>query len=213
MCKFKKILSRAPKNCILCEEWVWFKAPLCKFCRKYLYSEYLKSEFHILNVEDHPCYYVWDWNQRNHEWIQKIIVSMKDGHNFELYKLFMSWLFRKIRINDLKPYAITAVPSFDRNHPLALTKAYKDVHPNVEVITLVKGFQKSQKLKSKLERQNIVFDFKQKDYDPKTIKSPIWVLDDVIATGGSFKGVLKLFSDCKVCGSLVWAYKSQSRSR
>lgn len=207
--KLKKWLSRTPKNCILCESWVLFKAPLCKDCRRYLYSEYLKHEFHILNIEDRPCYYLWEWNQRNHEWIQKIIVAMKDGHNFELYKLFMPWLLKK---TSFQTQWITAIPSFDRNHPLALTKVYQLFNPEAESISLVKQMQKSQKGKSKHERQNIGFAFKDSGFDLKSVKTNLWVLDDVIATGGSFKAVLKLFKGDKVSGALVWAYKSKSVS-
>lgn len=206
--KFLKLLARTPKTCVLCESWVFFKAPLCKACRKYLYREYLKTEFEILNLADYPCYFLWKWTSNNEIWIQKIIVAMKDGDNCELYQIFMPWLVRKIRRHpDLN--WVVAIPSFDRKHPQALCRAFRKYYPQTSIFELIKVEGVSQKYQTKSERLNTAF-------KPKTDKAlteickhqKILVLDDVVATGGSFRGVARALEGKNLQLLAVWAYRT-----
>jgi predicted amidophosphoribosyltransferase len=202
----KKYL-RTPKNCILCESWCLHKAPLCKACRKFLYQEHLKSEFDILNIKNYPCYFLWKWTKTNDPWIQKLIVAMKDGHNFALYELFMPWLIKKIEVHQHIKW-VAAIPSLDRAHPEALIKAYKSHFTEPKIIELIKSSKKSQKYKTKSERQNTSFEICERsklnlsDKKGKTI-----ILDDVVSTGGSFKGVLRALEGHNIQALAVWAYR------
>jgi predicted amidophosphoribosyltransferase len=207
--RISKIVFRIPKNCVLCESWVLFKAPLCKGCRKFLYNEYKKNEFRILNIDNYPCCYLWEWNKQNHLWIQKVVLSMKDGNNFELYKLFMPWLLKKTKINHLRLSSalnVLAIPSLDRKHPLALVNSFTEIKPGINIIKIIKKDHKSQKFKSRSERLDARFAFEDRFISPKSITKLV-VLDDVISTGGSFRGVLILLGRNRVQMAAVWAYK------
>lgn len=138
---------------------------------------------------------------------------MKDGDNFELYRVLMSWLIKKIKINHLSLGLITnvlAIPSFDRKHPEALVDIFLERKPEVSPIKIIKKDFKSQKLKSRSERLLAEFGFDDKF---RSLNTPmhslknVLVLDDVISTGGSFRGVLSLLGPRKVLMAAVWAYK------
>lgn len=205
--RFIKGYFRTPKNCILCESWILNKAPLCIICRKFLYQEYLKSEFEILNIKNYPCYYLWKWTKANDPWIQKLIVAMKNGHNYSLYELFMPWLIKKIEAHKKIDFVV-AIPSLDRAHPEALIKAYKNHFMKPKIIKLIKSSKKSQKYKSKSERQNIAFLISE---SAKVVlsekKGNILILDDVVSTGGSFKGVVRALEAHNIQALAVWAYR------
>lgn len=204
-----KILNRTPKNCVLCEGWIFYKAPICKACRKYLFREFKKNEFNIQCVEDHPCYFLWEWNSKNHEWIQKVIVFMKDGNNYELYKLFMKWLLKKTGIDFCHEGYAVAIPSYDRKHPQYLVKVFQEYNPLSTAINVEKNVHSVQKNRKQGERQNTLFKLKESSKRIDYHRS-IWVLDDVLVTGGSFKGLLKLFKHHSIKGVFVWAYRSKS---
>ena len=205
--RFQRKYLRTPKNCILCESWIFYKAPLCKTCRRFLYQEYLKTEFAILNLNNYPCYYLWNWTQTNDFWMQKLIVAMKDGHNYSLYELFMPWLLKKIQAHT-QIDGVAAIPSLDRAHPEALIKAYKNQDSKPQVIELIKSSKRSQKYKSKSERQNTSFLVSERSTDLLSAKKEnILILDDVVSTGGSFKGVVRTLEAHNVKALAVWAYR------
>ncbi len=206
--KFYKKVSRTPKNCILCESWILFKAPLCKPCRKFLYKKYLITEFQIQNIKNYPCYYLWNWKDSNDFWISKLIVGMKDGDNPALYDVFMPWLIKKISVHTDIAW-VAAVPSLDRNHPDTLVEAYKKQNNNIKSFKLMKLNSQSQKLKSKFERGDTNFKVEaNSNFNQKTNRAGILILDDVLATGGSFKGVLDALNNKNIRAIGVWAYRS-----
>lgn len=233
-----KNLNRCPKNCILCEEWVLFKAPLCRSCRRYLYSESKSNSGGTLNILDHRCYYLWFWNNQNHLWIQKVILAMKDGYNSELYKVFMPWLINKINHFD-KVKNVVAVPSLDRKHPEKLMETLHLYKDDIKTFRVFKNTPEAQKFKTKSQRLNMEFEFynkpliqdnyKSKILDllkifhlrirtqelraekPKFFKNRSLIIDDVVATGGSMRGLIKLIKPRNVHSLAVWAYKSKER--
>ncbi len=203
------ILKRSPKNCILCETWIFFKAPICRKCRRFLYTEFLRTEFAIKPMFNHPCYYLWLWTDKNHIWIQKIIISMKNGHNYELYKIFMPWLLKKLEAFE-KIKFVAAVPSCDRLHPEALLKSFNQIQIDTNLIQVKKSKNSiSQKNRARSQRLKAAFELGDKgQLKLGPTNNCILILDDVLATGGSFKGILNLLGEDKVLALAVWAYKA-----
>ncbi len=214
--RLKNILGyRIPKNCILCEQWVFFKIPLCKSCRKFMYFEYKKCLYDSLNIFDHKCIYLWKWDKTTDFWVQKIIVALKNGHNYEVYKLLMSWLTKKINLDqDLNSNKIlvTAIPSQDRDHPEYLVKALNHFYPGIKSIELKKHKAETQKNKTRFERLNTEFSISKAPLDFKLKGKKVIVLDDVLSTGGSFKGMIRALKGAQVQFISVWAFKAPIKS-
>lgn len=203
--RIKKI--RIPKNCILCECWVFFKIPICQKCRKFLYVRYKNFFHHQVSIHSHNCHYLWEWNLETDFWVQKIVISLKDGYNFEVYKLLMSWLLKKIgHLNNVD--TIVAVPSLSRCHPEKLIEAVQFYESNKTKIVLVKKDIKMQKNKSRIERLQTSFSISERYLGLKNIKNKrVVVFDDVLSTGGSFLGVKKALNGAQVECIAVWAYR------
>ncbi len=203
----KKNKVRIPKNCILCECWIFFKVPLCKDCRKFLYHQYKMNFDKKLNILNHHCFYLWEWNLQSEYWVQKIIINLKDGYNFELYKLFMSWLIKKSGPVK-KSFLITAIPSSHRSHPEVLIKSVKFHHPKLNQIILIKKDLRTQKNKSRFERLQTDFSISEKTLKIQNIfNRKVIVFDDVLSTGGSFLGVKKALKGSQLEFIAVWAYR------
>lgn len=196
---------RIPKNCILCEEWVLFKVPLCRFCRSslYLHSNKIKK---LTQVEGVPLVYLWDWTSDNSKFLQKLIVSMKDAHNERLYSLFMGWLNHKMKdINKINK--VMAIPSFDRSHPELMSQTYVGINQNAEIYRIRKLSSSPQKARTREERLRVQFET-GKNQNSLQKSDRLIVLDDVLSSGGSAKSAIRLAFPAQVKCIAVWAYKA-----
>lgn len=178
-------------------------------CRRQLFKNYKMNFNYTLKIFDHSCYFLWEWNQESEIWVQKIIIALKDGDNGKLYNLFMSWLFKKI--NGISPQIlITAIPSQNRRHPEKLIETFIKNYSYGGEIVLKKNKTENQKNKSRSERLKTNFKvLKVNPYHLNIKNKNVAIFDDVLSTGGSFKGALKSLSlsGAQVEFIAVWAYR------
>lgn len=204
-----KIPFRLPRSCVCCQTIVFFKLPLCRLCRSFLFKQYLKSidQVYYLNelyVNDIPIYFLWVWNKENTHVIQRVIVALKDGANPKLYYLFANWMQSKLQRHYIfLNHDFCSVPSSNRKHPQKLIKVFASKFEGKELDFLIKINKKEQKTLTRSKRQKIAF--KLKEYYRTT--KPLVLLDDVVVTGGSVQSCVKTLRPSQVEYIIVWAKK------
>lgn len=200
---------RLPRICVCCEAIIFFRQPLCKICRRFLYTQFQINFDDVGELDDQNKTLIvslWQWDESNSFMIQKVIVSLKDGHNPQLYNLFANWMMQKIKEFNLPiGLKVCAVPSFDRSHPQCLAKTFS-LKLNSECLSILKKVKsKSQKNMGKSERQQVRFE--KTAPNCANIPRRLVLIDDVVSTGASLKRCAEALKPAQIAYIIVWAEK------
>lgn len=199
---------RVPKACVYCQTIIFLKVPLCPWCRRYLYRQFLKYKDHVYKLEDIEeaplIFCLWLWTDENDLMIRKIIVAMKDGANPRLYHLFANWMQLKLQWHGVKlDHDFCSVPSSTRQHPQRLRQVFQGRFKGENLDLLLKKEKKEQKTLTRTKRQKIVFSLKSFHLASR----PLVLLDDVLVSGFSAKACVEVLETSQIEYILVWAKK------
>ena len=200
----KRFKIRVYRNCIFCNQWVQFSAPLCRHCRRFIYKSFRENIHEVYLCGSVRVFFLWKWS--NHQpWVRQLILSLKDGNQPALYHLFMKWMAYKIKFHlfDVCVEGILPIPSSKRKHPEVLAKTFQKIIAPCEGVVLHKVNDKQQKFLNKFQRNQISFSITHEDQVRKV--KDIWVVDDILVTGSSIRSAQKTISWTSIKYGVVWA--------